>query len=58
MRIKPRKYNGETTCRNYRSHFDEVYGLNELETAKLLYVWVNLEIVAFSFIEDYQQLPS
>ena len=51
MRIKPRNYSGETTWRDYRSHFDRVCIINEWDTAKLQYLWVHLEGVALSFVE-------
>lgn len=49
MRIKPRTYNGETTWRDYRSHFDKICVINGWETTKLQYLWVHLGGIALSF---------
>ena len=51
MRIKPRNYNGETTWRDYRSHFDKVCVINGWAVDKLQYLWVHLEGTALSFVE-------
>ena len=52
LRMRPRTYDGRTSWREYRSHFERVCRLNGWQALRLDYLWVSLEGAALSYIES------
>ncbi len=53
MRVNPRPYNGTTSWRGYRSHFERVSRINRwTDVQKLDYLWVNLTGSALAYVEN------
>lgn len=52
LRMRPRMYNGQSSWKEYRSHFDRICRLNGWMPHRLDYLWVNLEGAALSYVES------
>lgn len=55
LRMKPRTYEGTTSWREYKSHFERICRLNGWECERLDYLWVNLGGAALSYVESLPQ---
>lgn len=55
LRMKPRAYNGTSSWREYKSHFERICRLNGWNTNRMDYLWVNLEGAALSYVESLPQ---